>query len=93
MLYESTVLNRMTGHWLEEQGSKGDSIGCLTTVVGSLFLAGLIPAGCAVCSLTARSPTLYRACGWRERQRGGGGGGGGGMEQDKSGEGNEMVGI
>lgn len=38
----------------------------LTTAVGSLFLAGLMPAGGAVCSLTPRSATLYRACGWRE---------------------------
>lgn len=35
----------------------------LTTAVGSLFLAGLMPAGGAVWSLTPRSPTLYRACG------------------------------
>lgn len=35
----------------------------LTTALGSLFLAGLMPGGGAVWSLTPRSPTLYRACG------------------------------
>lgn len=35
----------------------------LTTAVGSLFLAGLMPGGWAVWSLTPRSPTVYRACG------------------------------
>lgn len=66
----------------------------LTTAVGSLFLAGLMPAGGAVCSLTPRSATLYRACGWREtaereeekEERGE-------AEETKVGKENEMVGL
>lgn len=63
----------------------------LTTAVGSLFLAGLMPAGGAVCSLTPRSATLYRACGWREtagreEERGE-------AEETKVGKENEMAGL
>lgn len=58
----------------------------LTTALGSLFLAGLMPAGGAVCSLTPRSATLYRACGRREEERGE-------AEETKVGKENEMAGL
>lgn len=72
------VMGRGEGGWLMY----------LTTAVGSLFLAGLMPAGGAVCSRTPRSATLYRACGWRETA---------GREEEreetKVGKENEMAGL